>query len=171
MFFLRGRKGLYLASLAVDTIALWGLRPPVARNCFPKSCEQNAKQSRPTYGLLAATNKAKSRAPLSFASCYALTLCLAALRLLLLRRTLFESCQKQTRPRLLAVVSVAMQKSSLTLLHVLRRGDLSPSRNERSGLKLDRAMVANVVKLKLSRCVSAAAPQIFKFAFLGCGSR
>ena len=64
-----------------------------------------------------------------------------------------------------------MQKSSLTLLHVLRRGDLLPSRNERSGLKLDRAMVANVVKLKLSRCVSAAAPQIFKFAFLGCGSR
>ena len=42
---------------------------------------------------------------------------------------------------------------------------------ERSGLKLDRAMVANVVKLKLSGCVSAAARQIFKFAFLGCGSR
>ncbi|WP_185714568.1 hypothetical protein [Campylobacter rectus] len=58
-----------------------------------------------------------------------------------------------------------MQKSSLTLLHVLRRGDLSPSRNERSGLKLDRAMVANVVKLKLSRCVSAAAPQILNLHF------
>ena len=43
-----------------------------------------------------------------------------------------------------------MQKSSLTLLHVLRRGDLSPSRNERSGLKLDRAMVANVVKLNFA---------------------
>ena len=143
-------KGLYLASLAVATVALWGLRPPAARNCFPKSCEQNAKQSGTTYGLFVATNKAKSRAPFSFASRYALALCLAALRLLLLRRTLFESCQKQTRPRLLVVVSVAMQKPSLTLLHVLRRGDLSPSRNERSGLKLDRAMVANVVKLNFA---------------------
>ena len=64
-----------------------------------------------------------------------------------------------------------MQKSSLTLLHVLRRGDLSPSRNERSGLKLDRAMVANVVKLKLSRCDSAYAPHVFKFTFSRCGSR
>ena len=59
-----------------------------------------------------------------------------------------------------------MQKSSLTLLHVLRRGDLSPSRNERSGLKLDRAMVANVVKLKLSRCVSAVVPHVSKFDIL-----
>ena len=66
-----------------------------------------------------------------------------------------------------------MQKPSLTLLHVLRRGDLSPSRNERSGLKLDRAMVANVVKLKLklSRCDSAYAPHVFKFTFSRCGSR
>ena len=66
--FLGRRKGLYLASLAVATVALWGLRPPAARNCFPKSCEQNAKQSGTTYGLFVATNKAKSRAPFSFAS-------------------------------------------------------------------------------------------------------
>ena len=42
---------------------------------------------------------------------------------------------------------------------------------ERSGLKLDRAMVANVVKLKLSRCDSAYAPHVFKFTFSRCGSR
>ena len=65
MFFLREQKGLYLASLAVDTVALWGLRPPVVRNCFPKSCEQNAKQSRPTYGLLAAASAATQKPPLS----------------------------------------------------------------------------------------------------------
>jgi len=67
-FFLWEKKGLYLASLAVATVALWGLRPSAARNCFPKSCEQNAKQSGTTYGLFVATNKAKSRAPFSFAS-------------------------------------------------------------------------------------------------------
>lgn len=42
---------------------------------------------------------------------------------------------------------------------------------ERSGLKLDRAMVANVVKLKLSRCDSAYVPHVFKFTFSRCGSR
>jgi len=67
-FFLRERKGLYLASLAVATVALWGLRPPAARNCeqtylrsvysyqrseverpFPllRLCLATAKQNRP----------------------------------------------------------------------------------------------------------------------------
>ena len=68
-------------------------------------------------------------------------------------------------------LATVKQEPSPTPLHVLRRGDLSPSRNERSGLKLDRAMVANVVKLKLSRCDSAYAPHVFKFAFSRCGSR
>ncbi|WP_185714515.1 hypothetical protein [Campylobacter rectus] len=59
-----------------------------------------------------------------------------------------------------------------------RKGFTSPtarsfwgSSYERSGLKLDRAMVANVVKLKLSRCDSAYVPHVFKFTFSRCGSR
>ncbi|EEF13471.1 hypothetical protein CAMRE0001_0065 [Campylobacter rectus RM3267] len=37
-----------------------GFTSPAARNCFPKSCEQNAKQSRTTYALFTATSEAVS---------------------------------------------------------------------------------------------------------------
>ena len=110
----------------------------------------------------------RSRAPFSFASCYALTLCLAALRLLLLRRTLFESCQKQTtRPRLLAVVSVAMQKLPPTPLHV-RGGDIALLTQSIASLETNLAL--NLIKSKFmfsrhgSRRVKFKA-EIYKFDF------
>ena len=45
--FLWERKGLYLASLAVATVALWDSRPPAVR-----SCKQNYLRSACSYELI-----------------------------------------------------------------------------------------------------------------------